>query len=228
MNIESRKQRMAAELECLRALKKGSSILDFESTGDPPDHYTVVFRGRGICRVLPSRSEVEWLDLHRVQIRLPHAYPERPPDIRWITPIFHPNVSFSGYINLTDVGLPWERDLGLDVICERLWDVARMAFVDLAKATNYAAKSWCENQKGRLALPADPRPLRDSAVMSSANVFRYQRRGERAVQLPSPPKNEEVFYIGEDTPTPQLPASPSPPVRRDRRDGDDVLYIGDD
>ena len=77
---------------------------------------------------------------------MPYGYPERPPDIRWLTPILHPNISFSGFLNLAEVGLPWSEDLGLEVVCERLWDVARGSYMNLEKSANYAAKSWFEKE----------------------------------------------------------------------------------
>ena len=101
---QNRRERLATELEAMRALRKTSSILSFESSGDPPDRYTLTFSGRGICRASSSRSEIEYVDQHRVEIRLPYSYPQRPPDIRWTTPILHPNISFSGFINVKDIG----------------------------------------------------------------------------------------------------------------------------
>ena len=133
MNQE-RIDRLSAELEAMRALRKASSILEFEPTGEPPDRYTVVFRGRGISQV---RGTAQFTQVHRVELRLPYAFPQQPPDTRWLTPIFHPNISFSGFISLQDMGLPWEPDLGLDVICERMWDMARLAHMDCETATNH-------------------------------------------------------------------------------------------
>jgi len=227
VTAEQRQERLAAELESMRALKKGSTILDFEITGDPPDRYTVVFRGRGLSRDTSSRSDVKYEEMHRVDIRLPYSYPQRPPDIRWLTPILHPNISFSGFIRLQDLGMPWEQDLGLDVICERLWDVARLAFLDLEKASNHAAKRWFE-QENRLRLPVDERPLRDRTAPTGANVIRYERKGGHPSAVPSAEPTEDILFIGEDTPTPQLPNRVRPPIRRRPPEDDDILYIGDD
>ena len=221
MNQE-RVDRLAAELEALRALRKASTILEFEPAGDPPDRYTVILRGRGVSQ---ARADVEFTALHRVDLRLPYAFPDKPPDIRWLTPIFHPNISFSGFINLKDIGLPWERDLGLDVICERLWDIARLAYMDLEKATNFSAKNWFEGSC-QLGLPVDTRPLRDRSAPSGTNIIRYQRRGERRVPLPGQ-ESGEVLFIGEDTPTPEIPVR-IVSYRYGPRDDDDVLYIGDE
>lgn len=226
MTQQDRDERLVAELEAMRALNKASNILDFEFSGEPPDRYSITLRGKGISRDTSARADVETVELHKIDLRLPYSYPKRPPDIRWITPIFHPNISFSGFINLKDVGLPWDQDLGLDVVCERLWDVARLQFMDLDKATNYAAKNWFEDES-KLQLPVDHRPLRDKAAPQGGNVIRYQRRGDQRISLPSARDAAEVFFIGEDTPTPSLPIR-TPPVRRRTPGDDDVLYIGDD
>lgn len=219
-----RTQRLIADLNALRALKEASTIFDFQCSGDPPDRYTVILHGRGIHRDTSPRAEVEVVELHRCELRLPYSYPKRPPDLRWLTPIFHPNVSFSGFITLRDLGLPWDDALGLDVVCERLWDVARLAYMNLDKATNYSAKNWFERDC-ELQLPVDPRPLRDTQAPSASNVVRYQRRSA----APAPPGEQratDVFFIGEDTPTPAMP--PRPRTRRARSDGDDIFYIGDE
>ena len=226
MTQQARHERLVAELEAMRALKKASSIFDFEFTGEPPDRYSVTFRGKGISRDTSPQADVEIVELHKIDLRLPYSYPRRPPDIRWITPIFHPNISFSGFINLKDVGLPWDQDLGLDVVCERLWDVARSQYMDLNKATNYSAKNWFDDES-TLQLPVDHRLLRDRSAPQGGNVIRYQRRGDQRLSLPSARDVGEVFFIGEDTPTPSLPIRTGP-VRRHPLGDDDVLYIGDD
>jgi hypothetical protein len=218
-----REERLRDELKLLEQLRDSSSIFGFEGTGDPPDRFTFSFSGKGLARDISARAEVEMVDLHRVELRLPYAYPRVPPDVRWVTPIFHPNVSFSGFIHLADVGLPWDADVTLDVVCERLWDVARLAYMNQAKATNYSAKNWFAEQR-LWQLPVDVRSLRDRATPAGKNVVRYRRRGQAATAPPADQQAEDILFIGEDTPVPKMP------VRGDRRrsDDDDVLYIGDD
>lgn len=230
---DEREERLIAELESLRALKKMSSIFDFESTGEAPDRYMILFRGNGIKRDTSADAEIETVELHKVELRIPYSYPQRSPDIRWTTPILHPNVSFSGFINVKDIGLPWEKDLGLDVLCERLWDVARLAYMNLDKAANYSAKNWFEDECD-LELPVDPRPLRDKNAPTGSNVIRYQRKGGNSPKAPAPNASapgagQDVFFIGEDTPTPDLPKPRRRmPVRRPPPNDEDVLYIGEE
>ena len=216
----ARHERLESDLKAMQALQKASTIIEFENTGDPPDRYTLIFRGTGVARSSSSQDKLDRIQLHRCDLRLPYSYPDRPPDIRWLTPIFHPNVSFSGFISLRDIGLPWERKLTLDVVCERLWDVARLAYLDLEKATNYSARDWFQEENHGIEVPLDGRPLRNKLSGETSNVVRYRRRGDRKIELPGA-EVSDVFYIGEDTPTPVLPGN------RDW-EGDDVLYIGDE
>jgi ubiquitin-protein ligase len=213
---DARNARLAADLAALEKLREASSILNFEPAGEPPDRYTLTFRGKGLGREGMS-TDVSVIELHEIDLRMPFSYPERPPDVRWLTPIVHPNVSFSGFLNLAEIGLPWTEDLTLDILVERLWDVARGAHLNLDKAANYSAKNWYEKECG-FELPVDLRPLRDMAELPVTNVVKYQRRG-RGVQLAG--NAVEVMYIDENTPVPPLP-----PRARRGRGGEDVLYIG--
>jgi ubiquitin-protein ligase len=217
-----REDRLRADHEHLKALDSASSILSLESVGDPPDRYTLTLRGKGLGRDAGSQSEVSILELHQIDMRMPYAYPQSPPDIRWITPILHPNVSFSGFVNLADVGIAWTSEVPIDLVCERLWDVARGEFVNLDKSTNYAAKNWFEKENS-FSLPVDSRPLRDRSAGASSNVIRYERRTGGGVGLVG--GATEVMFIDENTPTPQMPARQ--PIPRPRpASGDDVIYIG--
>jgi len=215
---DDQKQRLTAEHEVMQDLARRSSILQFETESDPPERYEITFRGRGISRAATYRTDVEYLDVHRCEILLKYGYPERPPQVRWLTPIFHPNISFSGRIDLKKCGLVWEEDMTLDVVCERLWDLCRGAWIDLPTADNYSAKSWYEQQRD-VTLPVDARTLFDQGGPSPSNVFRYQH-GDAPTTA-----NDDVLYIGEDTPVPPPPVRPT---RRRQQNGDDVFYIGDD
>jgi hypothetical protein len=228
MDSQARDARLAADQELLQAIQTASTIFTCEAVCQPPDRYTLTFRGKGLARDATAASEVSVSELHQIDLRLPYSYPSSPPDIRWLTPILHPNVSFSGFVNLADIGLAWTSDLPLDLVCERLWDVARAEFLNLDKATNFAAKNWFDKEC-QFTLPLDPRPLRDrAAVQSATNIVRYERRAGQGVRFTEPAQAGEVMVIDESTPTPPLPRrQPYVPIghRRSRGD-DDVIYIG--
>src|SRR5438132_855496 len=53
-----RDDRLRADFLLLKALDEASSILSLEATGDPPDRYTVTFRGQGRDRSAQTASNV--------------------------------------------------------------------------------------------------------------------------------------------------------------------------
>lgn len=220
MTTSSRKERLIADQRAMELLKSTSTILDIRSVGSPPDRYTLLFRGRGLSRDVAS-GEVRAIENHECDIRLPWTYPQRAPELRWQTPLFHPNISFGGFIRLEDIGITWSDTMGLEILCERLWDVARLAYVNLPEATNYAAEQWLQTQH-QWKLPVDRRPLCDDLRPTHENVIRYGRRDGRKLVLPPAEVEEDVLYIDDTTPL--------PPVRARRRQSAEdagVWYIGE-
>lgn len=150
-----------------------------------------------------------------MEVRLPLSYPDEPPDVRWLTPLLHPNLSLGGVVNLADLHLHWSSDMGLDVVCERLWDVARGAFFDLDQTTCEAARPWYDAATP-IALPMDDRPLRSLAEQPS-NIVRYQRTGEGWQW----PVDGGIWFLGEENASTVTWPTPAP-----RTSDNDVLYIG--
>ena len=220
MTAPTRKERLLADQRSMELLRSTSTILDYRAAGNPPDRYSLVFRGRGLFRDA-NRGEIAILEVHECDVRLPWTYPQRAPELRWQTPLFHPNIAFGGFIRLEDIGLTWDEPLGLELICERLWDVARLAYVNLPETSNYAARRWLETQQ-QWKLPVDRRPLCDDLRPTHANVIRYGRRDGRKVILPEAELVEDVLYIDETT-------SPSPSAGGPRFPGheQDIWYLGD-
>lgn len=218
MFTKSRTERLRREYDALVALRAASTILDFQTEKDPPELYTVTFRGRSVCRASSVRGGGEICTVHRVECRLPFAYPRDVPDLRWRTPIFHPNISHDGFMSLRELGIQWNAQVMLDALCERLWDVARFAYVNSDEVLNYAAQRWLDEQPAH-TLPLDPRPLRDVRPAQSSNIVGYTFTPDRKLVLPAAREALDVLFIDEDTPTPELPR---------RADDDEVFYIGDE
>ena len=214
MSDDGRENRLRRELEGLRALKRKSSIFDFEGTGEPPEKFTVSFRGKGLVSTDDKSGDPQVGDLHQIRIEMAYLYPEREPDIRWLTPIFHPNISNSGFVGLEDIGLEWSSELTLDIICERLWDVIRLAYHNLDGSGNVEAKEWFRNRL-TLKLPIDARPIRDRAVATQSNVVQYSRRnGKKPVQESAAGgSGREILFIGEEKAAEKPVEIPSPPLR---------------
>lgn len=229
MDPQQRTARLQADQSRLADLATNNAILKVETFGEPAERYILTFVGKGLARNVSQSGEVSLIDFHQVEVRLPYAYPSSPPDIRWLTPLLHPNVSFSGFVNLSEMGLPWTPDVGLDVVTERLWDIARSAYLNFDRATNYSAKNWYEDEC-KLTLPVDNRPLRGgSTAATPTNIIRYSHHAGEGVRWTNTTAAGEVLFIDENTPTPTTPGAERSPLprRRPAASGDeDVFYIG--
>lgn len=245
MSQNERDRLLANQLESLSKLSGDSSILDFQHQGDPPEEYQVTFRGLGISGIDDDGNPI-FTDSHQILIQMAYLYPDRGPDLKWETPIFHPNVSNSGFVDLRDIGLQWDPKMDLEIICERLWDVIRLAYVDIPGAKQLAARDWFRTGLN-LNLPLDARTLRDRDQNENRYIVQYTRRakapenraGQSQTTSPNitpignrPERNErEVLFIGDDpestrdtTPESPAPQPPEPPTKENRGDSG-ILYI---
>lgn len=222
MTSNTREQRLREDLSALETLRESSNIFTFQTQGEPPDFYAITFRGTGLQRDAAT-GVVSEQAVHQCQIRLTFSYPDHAPEIRWETPIFHPNISFGGFIRLPDLGMTWTPQMTLDAVCERLWDTARLAFVNEQRITNHSAHRWLSGECP-YTLPIDPRPLQDRLAAAPSNVIRYERRGGTKLFSSPAEREPEILYIGEETPS--SPMTGDPDRAFDERD--DILYIGDE
>jgi len=150
-------RRLRNDLAALTRLRTESSVFRFSSQGDPPTQYALSFQGRSLWR---DRGKVRILETHRVEIKLGSSYPRTMPEIRWITPIYHPNISEIGMVCLGGYGTHWVPSVQLDELCIMLWDMARYHNYDIRSPYNRDAALWVANQTAIL-FPTDSRPLRD-------------------------------------------------------------------
>ena len=227
-----RVRRLKADSEALKALKENSTIVDFQTFGDPAERYLITFKGKGLLRKSEA-DPVEVAEVHRVEIRLGIDYPRSRPDLQWLTSIYHPNISAVGAVCLGGYSTNWVPSLGLAELCEMLWDMVRYANYDPKSAYNYAAGRWSETQT-QFDFPLDPRNLRDRMTKTVGdNVIRFSDP-TAASKAASPlkeappivkPPEEDILIINDDTP-PRPPAAPQfRPQPRPRPADDDILII---
>jgi ubiquitin-protein ligase len=184
-------RRLRNDLTALERLRSESTVFRFASQGDPPQVYQVAFRGKGLYR---DRNRVRVTDTHRVEIKLGSSYPRTMPEIRWVTPIYHPNISEIGMVCLGGYGTHWVPSIQLDELCSMLWDMARYHNYDIRSPYNRDAALWVASQTTFL-FPMDPRPLRDvraamgrvqpnseSANANAAGAANSNGEAKRAVQ----------------------------------------------
>src|SRR3954454_18888107 len=157
MHESPRLRRLRSDLAALERLREESSVLRFRASGTTPQHYTIDFRGKSLARV---RGRVSVVDFNQVEIKLGASYPRTMPEIRWLSPIYHPNISEIGMVCLGGYGTHWVPSLNLDELCGMLWDMARFHNYDIRSPYNREAALWVANQS-TFRFPIDSRPLRD-------------------------------------------------------------------
>ena len=186
-------RRLRSDLAALERLRDESSVLRFRlQKGDsrlPPQHYIIEFRGKSLAR---ERGPVSVRNHHEVEIKLGASYPRTMPEIRWLTPIYHPNISEIGMVCLGGYGTHWVPSLNLDELCGMLWDMARYHNYDIRSPYNREAALWVANQKNFL-FPLDTRPLRDlRAALGRVDTGPTQGMNQSgtldAISAPAPPE----------------------------------------
>ncbi len=95
LNASPRVRRLQADYDKMLELKAQSDLIDFEVVdarpGVPPEKYIVTFKCKGIIGV-DSRGRPQFGEKHQVAIYLHNEYPQRWPGLKWLTPIWHPNI----------------------------------------------------------------------------------------------------------------------------------------
>ncbi len=152
-----RMRRLRNDLLALERLRSDSSIFRFTTQGDPPHLYRIHFQGRGLWR---DHGKVKPIEKHHVEIKLGASYPRTIPEIRWLTPMYHPNISEIGMVCLGGYGTHWVPSVQLDELCTMLWDMLRYHNYDIRSPYNRDAALWVAQQQ-LIRFPTDARPLRD-------------------------------------------------------------------
>lgn len=225
MSDSPRIKRLRSDFRAMERLRAESSILDFDFQGDPPNHYRVVFLGRGLAWSQDA-GDVVLANRHEVTIDLNAAYPRMIPDLSWQTPIFHPNISASGIVCLGGYSTHWAPSLTLDEMCVMLWDMIRFKNFDVESPYNREAAIW--TRSASCEFPLDVRPLRDLVSSSPAETGhpkppRSNKAGQTPVETKSghqePPaeKTSEVLFIEPEIVDAEILDSDEP----------DILFIDD-
>jgi ubiquitin-protein ligase len=91
-----RMRRLWADHQLMQDLASRSNMIDFTAKairpGLPPETYIVTYKCKGIIGV-DRQGRPKYGDRHQVEIYLHTQYPQRWPGMKWLTPIWHPNIN---------------------------------------------------------------------------------------------------------------------------------------
>ena len=89
-------RRLRADLQRMQDLTSQSNLIKFKAIsprkGLPPERYIVTYECRGIISV-DRKGHPTYGRHHQVEIYLHNQYPQRWPGMKWLTPIWHPNIN---------------------------------------------------------------------------------------------------------------------------------------
>ena len=118
-------------------------------SGDPPDDYLLSF---DLLSLVPKEDEtgVRGGKGHRIQFHLPVDYPQDPPQVRALSPIFHPAVNpATGEIDVSEM---WNSNPNLTAVVEYLAKLLTGKVYKLPKPANPAAVAVYDRIAAKLPL----------------------------------------------------------------------------
>jgi len=158
MSFDIRETRLTNDYRRIQELVNRSEFIHIVSTeGNPPERYVIRFSCRGVEQLTPSNKPVIRED-HEVVIYLHAEYPLKQPQLKWKTPIFHPNIHRSGAVC---IGAWWPAKT-LDELLLTLGEMIQYKNFDPHDPMNSRAASWALRNK-RL-FPIDSRPLKGQSL----------------------------------------------------------------
>jgi len=91
-----RMRRLRADHDLMLELSARSDLIEFQAKstrrGLPPERYIVTYKCKGIVGV-DRNGRPKYGNRHQVEIYLHSQYPQRWPGMKWLTPIWHPNIN---------------------------------------------------------------------------------------------------------------------------------------
>ena len=91
-----RMRRLRGDYELMRELSSRSDLISFKASQPnpnlPPERYIVTFTCKSIVGV-DRLGNPKYGEHHQVEIYLHNQYPHRWPGMKWLTPIWHPNIN---------------------------------------------------------------------------------------------------------------------------------------
>ena len=158
MAFDIRETRLRNDLRQVRELVNRSQFIHILNTdGDPPEKYHIQFTCRGVEKIRPDGEPI-FREVHEVSIYLHAEYPLKQPQLKWLTPIFHPNIHVTGAVC---IGAWWPAKT-LDALLLGLAEMVQYKNYDPKDPMNSKAASWALRHKS--LFPIDPRNLKGQSL----------------------------------------------------------------
>ena len=163
-----RMRRLRADQMLMQELVAQSDLIEFTSqssrNGLPPERYFVTFKCKGIIGV-DKNGKPKIGQKHQVEIYLHNQYPQRWPGMKWLTPIWHPNINHINKTVCIDAAW-WTASRSLDRLVLMIGEMVQYKnFHDDPTKPPFPwdpeAARWCREYRAKhpQAFPVDRREL---------------------------------------------------------------------
>ena len=118
-----------------------------------PTEYIFRFKASSVAPPLDEHSDPVPIFEHKVHFFLPPDYPKRPPEIHWLSPIYHCNIDpESGKLGIGILEENYLPNLGLGRFCKMIVEIASFHNYEFTHSKNAQAKKWLNSPKGQEAI----------------------------------------------------------------------------
>ena len=122
-----RMRRLRADYELMQEMAARSDLISFQAISArpnlPPERYIVTFKCKSIISV-DRQGNPKFGDRHQVEVYLHNQYPQRWPGMKWMTPIWHPNINHLNGSVCIDAAW-WTASRSLDRLVVMLGEMAQ-------------------------------------------------------------------------------------------------------
>lgn len=150
-----RSRRLLSDHANMLDLARRSDLLAFSCTGSPPERYVVTYRCKGLIWV-PGHTAPSISTQHQLSIYLHTSYPRLPPALKWLTPIFHPNILPPHKNGGVCIG-GWSPSETLADLCLRIGEMIQYKNYRVDDPLDIEAAEWARQH--RHLFPVDDREL---------------------------------------------------------------------
>lgn len=145
--------RLRSDFVKMSELSAASHLIDIACDGNPPERYTVTYKCKGMIWQ-PGSPSPSVSAHHQLSIYLHHSYPRLPPALKWLTPIFHPNILSPDKNGGVCIGC-WSPSETLADLCVRIGEMVQYKNYNDKDPLDLAAAEWVA--LNRQLLPVDNR-----------------------------------------------------------------------
>ena len=151
-----RTRRLEKEHADLLELRRQSSFVTFSAEGSPATVYRIRVSCGGLCL---AGSEPRITKDHRFDLIIGQEFPFLAPEIKWQSPIFHPNFR-PPYICL---GNHWYAGWSLAEMCVAICEMIQYKRFNIYDPLDQIAAEWLKRlmEERPDVIPVDRRPVRD-------------------------------------------------------------------